>query len=439
LVLANHAFSTMFGTTGTGPLVGKAAVDFVSEDFKGPFNDQLLNLQQGILSEHVFEAAAETIGGREFWGEFHLSLIQWKGMPAILSTLIDITERRTQQLALKRETEMLRKENLRLKSDEKNRYRFGDIIGKSVAMQKVYERIPQAANTEANIVIHGESGTGKELVSKAIHQMSERKYKKFVPVNCGAIPENLIESEFFGYKKGAFTGANSDKAGYLDMADQGTLFLDEVGEIGLNMQVKLLRAIEKGGFTPIGSSEVKKPDIRIIAATNRNLADMVNRGQMRKDFYYRINIIPVELPPLRDRKEDLPLLIDHFLKKFGNDKKDLAFPGEVIGVFMRYEWPGNVRELQNLLQRYISLKDMDFLKELPSLIPLDSDDFIGEDILKKSRNLPEAVALLEKRMIVKALNKNLWQRGRAASELNVDRKTLYSKIKKYSLEKSSAD
>jgi len=211
-------------------------------------------------------------------------------------------------------------------------------------MQDVYEFILQAAATQANVIIYGESGTGKELVAKAIHETSDRSKKSFVTVHCGAIPETLMESEFFGYKKGSFTGANLDKRGYLDEADGGTLFLDEVGEIGLNMQVKLLRAIAGGGYTPVGSSTKKNTDVRIVAATNRNLRDMVKRGIMREDFFYRIHILPIYLPPLRDRKDDLPLLVDHFLqiqdKKYPRCRK---YSRGLAKLRLAREYPGTAK------------------------------------------------------------------------------------------------
>ncbi|MDM8537494.1 sigma-54 dependent transcriptional regulator [Desulfobacterales bacterium HSG17] len=230
----------------------------------------------------------------------------------VQSILIDISKRKLAEKELRENQENLRRENLRLRSSLKDRYRFGNIIGKSRPMQEVYENIVNAASTDAGVIIYGESGTGKELAAHAIHKQSERSKNTMVTINCGAIPETLGESEFFGYIKGAFTGAESDKAGYLEMADRGTLFLDEIGEISLNMQVKLLRAIEGAGYSPLGSRRVIKPDIRIIAATNRNLQELIKNGQLREDFYFRIHVIPIHLPPLRERKEDIPLLIEDF-------------------------------------------------------------------------------------------------------------------------------
>ena len=273
--------------------------------------------------------------------------------------VIDITERKQAEKMLKEQEVYLRRENVRLKSSIRDRFRFGNIIGKSRSMQQVYERILNAAATDANVIIYGESGTGKELVAQAVHNMGNRRDGAFVTVNCGAIPENLLESEFFGYTKGAFTGAEKNKHGYLDLADGGTLFLDELGEIGLTIQVKLLRVIEGMGYRPVGSDQMHHPDIRIIAATNRDLAQLVRAGRMREDFYYRIHVIPVHLPPLRERKEDIPLLIDHFFQQYGDRRNLPPVTGEMLDVAMAYEWPGNVRELQNVVHRYVTLKQFD--------------------------------------------------------------------------------
>lgn len=222
--------------------------------------------------------------------------------------ITDVTDQKLEEKRLRDSANSLRKENRRLKSTMNERYRFGDLIGKSPEMQSVYEVILNASASDANIIIYGESGTGKELVAREIHRMSDRSAHGFIPVNCGAIPEQLLESEFFGYKKGAFTGAVEDKKGYLDLADGGTLFLDELGEIALGMQVKLLRAIEGNGYMPLGGKETRKPDLRIIAATNRDLTNLITQGLMREDFFYRIHIIPIQLPPLENAPRTSPFL-----------------------------------------------------------------------------------------------------------------------------------
>ena len=324
----------------------------------------------------------------------------------------------------------LREENRRLRSSIKDRYKFGNIIGKSRPMQEVYELILRAAATDANVIITGESGTGKELVAHAIHEISHRSKGAFVAVNCGAVPENLLEREFFGHRKGAFTGADADIRGYLDVANGGTLFLDEVGEIGLGMQVKLLRAIEGGGYNPIGGSEIKHSNFRIVAATNRNLLKLVRDGKMREDFFYRIHIVPISLPPLRERKEDIPLLVDHFKEKFCEDADKLQLPSEVWEAFQSYSWPGNVRELQNALYTYITLGRLDFIGQIqdnsephftPSLydIPVDAE------------GLSDATEAFEKRFILHTLEKTRWHRSKAASILKIGRRTLYRKMESH--------
>jgi PAS domain S-box-containing protein len=346
----------------------------------------------------------------------------------------DIDQRKQMEEALRDSEAHLRKENLRLRSTIKQRNKFGDIVGASDAMQEIYELMLMAAASDANIILYGESGTGKELVASAIHNMSERRDANFVPVNCGAIPEALLEREFFGHKKGAFTGATEDKEGYLDEADGGTLFLDEIGEIKPDLQVKLLRAIEGGGYTPIGSNEVRQPDFRIIAATSRNLTQMVQKGSMRSDFFYRVHVIPVHLPPLRQRKEDIPLLVEHFLNAYDRQMRP------VIGDHIRqalqdHDWPGNVRELQNVLYRFVTLKRLDLTGET---IAVDDEDVTtareapqAEDI--PTKDLAAAVSAYEKQIIIAALARCRWNRTRTAQALGVGLRTLQRKMKAYGI------
>jgi PAS domain S-box-containing protein len=378
------------------------------------------------------------------------------GAGQFIASFTDITSRKQAEIALLESREHLQKENLRLRSSIRERYRFCDIIGKSQVMQEVYEFILQAAATQANVIIYGESGTGKELVAKAIHETSDRSRKGFVTVHCGAIPETLMESEFFGYKKGAFTGASMDKRGYLDESDGGTLFLDEVGEIGLNMQVKLLRAISGDGYTPVGSNLTKNSDVRIIAATNRNLRDLVKRGVMREDFFYRIHILPIYLPPLRERKDDLPLLVDHFLHL--HDKNHPPLPGNVAEALLNYDWPGNIRELQNVLHRYLTLKRLDFAGmptarsapvETGPANNADSISDISDMNVMNGRHVQlthdngktdaeessMALKTFEKDHILKALSENNWHRHKTASALGINRKTLFRKMQKFGLAK----
>ena len=333
--------------------------------------------------------------------------------------------------SFKEVTEYLQRENIKLRSSIKERYRFGKIIGKSLPMQEVYELILRAASSDASVIILGESGTGKELVARAIHDMSDQADKAFVPVNCGAIPENLVESEFFGHRKGSFTGAHIDKTGYLHSADGGTLFLDEVGELGLNIQVKLLRALESGEYTPVGDTQFRKSDLRIISATNRDFSGMVTKGLIRDDFYYRISVIPVLLPPLRERKEDIPLLIEHFLQLYTKGKKVPTIPGKIMEVLFSHNWPGNVRELQSVIQRYLAVGNFDFLTFNGKIEQTERAK--ETDFLPEAADLRSALQSFEKQLILNALNVHQWHRGRVATMLGIDPKTLYMKMKKTGL------
>lgn len=343
------------------------------------------------------------------------------------TVIIDIHERKIAEDTIREQGQYLKKENIRLRSTIQDRYKFGSIVGKSAVMQKVYELILRAAATDANVIIYGESGTGKELVAKAIHDMSDRGNQQFVPVNCGAIPQHLLESEFFGYKKGAFTGAYTDKRGYLDQAKKGTLFLDELGEIKSDMQVKLLRVLGGSGFSPVGSVEIITPDIRIIAATNRNVSNLLESGKMREDFFYRIHIIPIRLPPLRDRKEDIPLLVEHFLKKYQTGNAVAKINGKVMDDLIGYNWPGNIRELENSLQRLVSLGHLDLFCQ-PN--KPDIGQIVDSNNTLEDFSMRVAVHNFEKNYIGQMLKKYQWNRTVVARKLKIERKTLYLKMKK---------
>jgi DNA-binding NtrC family response regulator len=348
----------------------------------------------------------------------------------VQSIAMDITDRREAEEALREREVRLREENTRLRSSLKDSGQFGRIIGRSNVMQKIFETILKAAQADAGVIIYGESGTGKELVAQTIHELSDRSAGPFITVNCGAIPDTLIESEFFGYKKGAFTGAAMDKPGFLDLAHGGTLFLDEVGEIPLNLQVKLLRAIEGSGYIPIGGDKLVKSDFRIVAATHRNLREMVEHQKIRQDFYYRIHLIPILIPPLRQRKEDMFQLVDHFLKTLGDGA---SLPETVMHDLLRYDWPGNVRELQHVIQRYVTLREID----LP--LPPDTEEppdtvSCPSSIRKESfASLADALNESEKNHILQCLQSQKWKRGRVAEVLGIDRRTLFRKMKFHGL------
>jgi PAS domain S-box-containing protein len=429
IVYVNDALCSVLGYT-SDQLLGMDPVTMFRDDYKKHFMETVGVLEQGNLVEY-WQGVYLGRQGRELLAEPHLSPTTWNGKPAILCAIRDINESYSQEIITKEEVEHLRKENIQLRSSIKERYKFGDIIGKSPAMQEVYELILKATATNAAAAIYGESGTGKELVARAIHDMSNRHDRAFVPVNCGAIPENLLESEFFGHKRGAFTGAQIDKNGLLDLADRGTLLLDEVGELSLSLQVKLLRAIEGGGYIPIGGTKTKKSDFRIISATNKNLQEQVNKGLMRDDFFYRLHVIPITLPPLREHKEDIPLLVDHFLRINGNNKKPVI-PSKIMEALMNYDWPGNVRELQNVLHRYLTIKRLDFMDiAKPKL--LSHNNGSTEEFSLEGLNFHSAVEDFEKGIILKGLEYNQWHKAKAASTLGLPRRTFFRKLKYFGL------
>ncbi|HWR67482.1 MAG TPA: sigma 54-interacting transcriptional regulator [Desulfomonilia bacterium] len=434
ILFANNAFASILGLPEKKLLLDKNIMDFVSKDFEIYFRDLFESISAGISRERFFQARWVKDKKQEIWVEGRGNLIQWKGNPTVMLTARDITETKLKEISMQEEAAYLRRENVTLGSSIKDRYRFGDIIGKSSVMQEVYELILNSAAANANVIIYGESGTGKELVAKAIHQLSGRSGNAFVPVNCAAIPENLIESEFFGYKKGAFTGATGDKPGYLDLADGGTLFLDEVGELGLGIQAKFLRAIEGSGYSPVGSNLTRRSDFRIIAATNKNLVEHTKKGLMREDFFYRIHIIPITMPPLRQRKDDIPLLMEHFLRIYSPGKRLPSVSGQVLDALIHYDWPGNVRELQNVIQRYLTVKRIDFLSPAVHETPEMFDTArMNIDPDRKDLRLHDYTENIEKAVIMDALNKFHWNKSKAADALNISRKTLQRKMKRLGL------
>ena len=427
-ILVNHSFVSMFGYEREEELLNRRFQDMVHDSHQSRIADVIANPSDEADKESDFQCLCTKKDTLSIWVEGHYTRIPWEGDKATLVTFRDITGNKLKEVSLEQEKERLSLENIKLKASIRERYRFGRLIGKSAVMQKVYEQIISAAGSRANVIIYGESGTGKELVAKEIHDMSERRGNEFVTVHCGVIPETLLESEFFGYRKGAFTGAYVDKHGYLDLANRGTLFLDEVGELGLNIQVKLLRAIEGGGYTPVGSSRVRQSDIRIIAATNRDLMEQVNRKAVRPDFFYRIHVLPITLPPLRERKEDLPLLVEHFINLYRQEDGPFRLPENVMESLYRHNWPGNVRELQNVIQRYLTEKKLDFLPTFPEKsIPAEMKG-CGEV------SLNSALEAFEKQFIEETLERHKWKKGKTANLLGVSRKTLFRKMKQYGLE-----
>jgi len=414
--------------------------DLIHPDEQEPLKSRMADIASGSVATFEIEYRMRTKSQDWRWVLCRARLVEKdKSGRAVrvIGTHVDITRRRLNVEELKTSQAHLRKENLRLRSSLKGGERFGRIVGKSRVMREVYELILKAAFSRANVIIYGESGTGKELVAQTIHELSDRSAAQFVTVNCGAIPDNLVESEFFGYKKGAFTGAALDNPGYLSSADGGTLFLDEVGELDLNLQAKLLRAIDGGGYTPIGSTDIKTPDVRFIAATNRDLQAFVKQGRLREDFFYRIHIIPIHLPPLRERREDIAQLVYHFLSSLSEDDKVPAVPADAMKMMQHYDWPGNVRELQNSIHRYLTLNKLDFMDaSTAGSSPAETGPAPIIEPTGSNRELHSAMARFEREFLQEVLHEHQWHRGRAAAALDINRKTLFKKIKQYGISKA---
>lgn len=318
-----------------------------------------------------------------------------------------------------------------LQKELEGRFRIGDLVSQSQAMRPVFDMIPSLAASSTTVLIQGETGTGKELLAKAIHGMSPRAQKPFIAVNCGALPDTLLESELFGYKKGAFTGANQDKPGRFALAQGGTLFLDEIGEITPALQVKLLRVLQEQTYEPLGSTRSEKSSARIIVATNRNLAEMVANGEFRQDLYYRINVISLEIPPLRKRKEDIPLLVDHFIEHFNRiqHKHVSGFTAGVYSLLMAHDWPGNVRELENVVERtFVLCRSKQIGQEL-----LPAELTGTSPVYADSSRMDAVIRYAEEQGIIAALKRNNFNRAAAARELGIHKTTLYRKMKFFDL------
>jgi DNA-binding NtrC family response regulator len=329
------------------------------------------------------------------------------------------------------------RENRELRAFIDERFQLDNVIGTSKRMRELYDVVQRVANTDVTVLLLGESGTGKELIAKGIHHNSVRRDRPFITIDCGSIPEQLLESELFGHRKGAFTGAIYEKRGLFEEAHEGTVFLDEIGELPSSLQVKLLRVLEEGEFIRIGDNSVRRVDVRVIAATNRELTKMVEDGTFREDLYFRLNIIPIKLPPLRERLEDIPLLTNRFIedacRRYARPK--LQFSGEVYRYFHKYPWPGNVRELKNTVERLVVLAR--------------SDSITADELPDEIKNAPATAGSLpivlpedgidleeiEKEIIYKALEKNSWNQSRTAKYLNITRDTLIYRMQKYNLKR----
>jgi DNA-binding NtrC family response regulator len=348
-------------------------------------------------------------------------------------------------LILKRAEELksLKAENVLLRSQLKERHSFEKIIGQSPPVQALYRTIHRVAKTDSTVLVTGESGTGKELIANAIHYSSDRHDKPFVPINCGAIPEELLESELFGHERGAFTGALKDRKGRFELANLGTVFLDEIGEMSQKLQVKLLRFLQEKKFERVGGSRVIQVDVGIIAATNKDLERAVAEGEFREDLFYRLNVIPIHVPPLREREGDIPLLMHHFLRRHCSDKEIplKRVSKEALEAMEKYKWPGNVRELENLIERLVILTDGEeiTLDDLPlrirQALPKKSAPYpqVPLEITKEGIDLKKTLDDLENRLIMDALKKSGGVKNKAAQMLGLNRTTLIEKMKKKKL------
>jgi len=381
------------------------------------------------------EAASPTIIVMSAYGSIELAL------EAMKAGAYDYVSKPFKQdevlLALRKaeEREALKRENRALKQELKERSRFAGMIGRSEEMRKVFRMIEKAANFDTTVLIQGESGVGKELVARALHERGSRADAHFVAVNCGAIPESLLESELFGHKRGAFTDATNDKPGLFEEASGGTLFLDEVGELPLATQVKLLRVLQEGTLRRLGETADRTVDVRVVAATVRVLKDEVDEGRFREDLYYRLNVLPLTVPPLRQRKDDLTLLIEHFLER-NNQRLGTKIEGisrKAQKLMLAYHWPGNVRELENVLERAIVLSENDVLDEtdLPDRLrepdPVQAVLATGELSIKKTQRY------IEETLIRKALEETGGNRTRASKLLELSHRALLYKIKDYGI------
>lgn len=315
-----------------------------------------------------------------------------------------------------------------LRRELENRYSFHDIISKNSKMLEIFDLLPTVAESDSTILIEGESGTGKELIARAIHNLSSRKDKPIITINCGALPDSLLEAELFGYKAGAFTGAQRDKPGRFAIAEGGTIFLDEIGDISPALQVRLLRVLQEKTFEPLGATKSATADVRIVAASNKNLARLVKSGKFREDLYYRINVIKLVLAPLRDRKEDIPLLIDHLLNQFSTIKKkhikDIS--PDALAILMNHDYPGNIRELKNIVEHAFVLcqKSIIGVNNLPDYL---------KPVEQESKIEASTFGDLEAKMILSVLRKHNWNRLKTAAELGIHKTTLWRKMKRHGL------
>lgn len=417
------------------------AIDLALVDLKLPDGDglQLMDSLRSIHKNIQFIVltgfgSIETAVQATQKGAFHFVT-----KPFNLDEIMSLVDKALTQLELQQE-------NQQLKSALHRKYRFNNIVGQSKEIVDVLNLVERVADSDSTVLISGESGTGKELIAKAIHYNSPRANKAFVPINCGAIPGELLESELFGHVKGAFTGAVSNRMGRFEAAEGGTIFLDEIGDLDINLQVKLLRVIQERQFEPVGSTKTLSTNVRIIAATHRDLERSVEEGRFREDLFYRLNVIPIHVPALRERRSDIPLLLNHFMEEFSKNKKRQldGISNEALETLYNYNWPGNIRELENLVERLTILKSSGVIDvaDLPPKYQSASPNpatGVAVQIPENGMDFNSAVDAYENELILKALEKTGWNRNQAASLLRLNRTTLVEKIKKKGLRPPEAN
>lgn len=409
--------------------IDAASYDIIITDLKMPYTDGI-----GVL-EHALQKSSESLTiiiTAHATVETAIQALRKGAADYILKPLdFDEVLIRIDNLL---EHKNLVQENKYLREQIDKEFNFNHIIGESSAMKDVYKMVERVSQANSNVLVTGQSGTGKELVARAIHSNSDREKKPFLAINCGAIPENLVESELFGHKKGAFTGAESDKEGIFVAANGGTVFLDEVAEIPLNLQVNLLRVLQEREVKPVGANQVVSFDTRIIAATNKDLEQEIESGDFRDDLYYRLNVVEIPLPPLQQRRGDIPLLAHHFLQKYNKElKRNLkGIASEAMGAMMAYKWKGQVRELENVIERAVLLSDGDYLslEDLPGSLSEVSGD---ENFEMDSNKLDEAIQTFEKHHIQSILKRTDGNKSEAARLMDIDPSTLYRKMEKLGL------
>ena len=436
-MLKNSGYSVDTASEGLEgmKMLERSSYDFILCDIKMPKMDGMTFLKTaGDLVKHSTVIMMSAYGTVETAIEaMKLGAYDYISKPFKSDEVTLTLKKAEERERLKKENNFLRERIRTIQADN----RFDRMVGQSKAIQAVFELAQKVARHNTTVLITGESGTGKELIARGIHFYSERADSRLIPVNCGGIPENLLESEMFGYKKGAFTGADRDKAGLFEAAEGGTLFLDEIGELPLSLQVKLLRVLQESEIRPVGDPKTHKVDVRVITATAKNLEAEMRKGTFREDLFYRLNVMQIHLPPLRERTEDIPPLCQLFIERFNGElKKNIASisPG-AMSHLMKHSWPGNVRELENVIQRAVVLAEQDTL--LPEHLPRSVVSGLENghhDTLFEGFSLKEAQRSLEKKLIVKALTETGGNRTRAARLLEISHPSLLSKIKAYGID-----